>query len=182
MPTINYDGNESFLMSPHFLTTEGYMVKNANVSRDGVPAGTVMGKVTADGTIRPQTKAKLTAAASTDTEISVDNAWVFKVGDSVSVDGGTAADITAVDVENNIITLNAAQTASEGAYVLGTDGSETPVGLSFEYVGFYKTFERGLTKVDGNTVLVIHGKVDTTKMPNYYPETKSALPNIEFVV
>lgn len=182
MPTINYDGNESFLMSPHFLTTEGYMVKNANVSSDGVPEGTVMGKVTADSSIRPQTKAKLTVAASSDTDLEVDNAWVFKVGDSISVDGGTSTTINAIDLETKIITVEDAQTASEGAYVLGTDGSETPVGLSFEYVGFYKTFERGLDKVDGNTVLVIHGKVDTTKIPNYYPETKSALPNIEFVV
>jgi hypothetical protein len=182
MPTINYDGNESFLMSPHFLTTEGYMIKKENVTRDGVPAGTVMGKVTADGSIRPQTKAALTAAVSVNPVIPVDNAWVFKVGDSVTVGGGTAANIIDIDVNAGTITLDADQTASEGDYVLGTDGSETPIGLSLEYVPFYKTFERGLPKVDGNTVLVIHGKVDASKLPNYYPETDSALPNVLFVV
>lgn len=81
-------------------------------------------------------------AAAEATQLSVDDASIFKVGDTavlMKADGSVAEDlgaITAVDANNNTITVTTAVTAAHaiGSYVYVSDGTEKALAILAEPV------------------------------------------------
>lgn len=146
----------------------------ASVGGDTIEAGTIFGKVSADGKVRPLGVSYVTKAeAMAADEFEVADASIFKVGDSVKIGGASAVTLTAVDVANNTISIAAedAQTATLNAAVEIQDGSATAFGVLLSPVT--------VAAATQPVVLLIHGMVYDEAITNALRATQLATAKSE---
>jgi hypothetical protein len=177
MALKEYTGQKEFIKDSHYATSGPITLDADKVGTDNkiVPAGAVLGKVTASGLarMRPVTTVATAIGAGGSSDVVVDDARMFVVGDSISVDGGSANEITAIDYDENTLTLeNAESSIAEDATVTVADGSQTAIGINMSDVN--------LDDGDVAVAYMVHGIVDSSKLIAYDSNVDSALTNIMF--
>ncbi|WP_134119163.1 hypothetical protein [Orenia marismortui] len=94
-----------------------------------IQGGTIVGKVSSTGKARLYTKAAIKTAGSSVKDIELEVPITpFVTGDTVSI-GENTVNITDVNYDTNIITVDSAVTVAAGDVVSGTDGSEKAIGV-----------------------------------------------------
>ncbi|MEM7812569.1 MAG: hypothetical protein AAF532_13935 [Planctomycetota bacterium] len=96
--------------------------------------GWLMGQINASKKCVPLKRTRLDAAAAGATEITVDDASAFAVGDTITVGSATGQTISAINYATGVITLAAAVAQAEDAAVHAEDGSETFIGILGQFV------------------------------------------------
>jgi hypothetical protein len=110
------------------ITLDSTKVRSNSDGKKIISKGHPVGKITANGKYGPYTHTTLSAAAaSTDTTVTVADSSFFVAGDAISVNG-TAATISSINYDTNIITLTAAVGAAKasGDPVDLNDGRQNP--------------------------------------------------------
>ena len=129
-----------------------------------IEAGTIFGKITSGedaGKVRPLGVSYVTQAEGSATStFKVADASVFKVGDSVTIGGGSAVALTVVDVENNTISVDTedAKTAGLNDAVEIQDGSNEAFAVSVEPIDVASAAQP--------VSLIIHGAVYAEAITN----------------
>jgi hypothetical protein len=110
------------------ITLDSTKVRANSDGKNVILKGHPVGKITASGKYGPYTHTTLSAAAaSTDTTITVSDASLLVAGDDIDVNG-TAATISSINYDTNVITLTAAVGVAKasGDSVDLNDGRENP--------------------------------------------------------
>jgi hypothetical protein len=177
MALKEYTGQKEFINDSHYATSGPITLDADKVGTDNkiVPAGAVLGKVTASGLarMRPVTAVATAIGAGGSTEIEVDDARMFVAGDSITVAGGSANVVVSVDYDDNVITVTDSESSiAEDAAVTVADGSQTAIGINMSDVN--------LDDGDVAVAYMVHGIVDSSKLIAYDSNVDSALTNIMF--
>jgi len=115
----------------------------------------VLGVITATGYVRERSRSNASADAATGQKvIAVDDALVFKVGDVLTLEDGTAIgtiDAGGVNVDDNELTCvaNIAIAITDGDAVLASDGSQVAQEIADEAVAATETTNTQLSPYIG---------------------------------
>jgi hypothetical protein len=136
-----YTSMKAFILSDTVLSA---FTKTFDISLlpdvNTIEGGIVVGEVTATGKARLYTKATVKTAGTSITDIELDVPITpFVVGDSVDI-GGSIFNVTDVNYDTNIITVDTAVTVAAGDVIKGTDGSETAIGLLRQNLDLFGDF------------------------------------------
>ncbi|MEM1061303.1 MAG: hypothetical protein AAGJ97_03130 [Planctomycetota bacterium] len=96
--------------------------------------GWPLGRLTATNKCVPLKRTRIDGAASGATNVTVDVADAFAVGDTVTVGATAGQTISAIDYATGVITLAAAVTAADDAVFHAEDGSENCIGFCDELI------------------------------------------------
>lgn len=119
----------------------------------------------------------IVAAADADTDIQVGDASQFDVGDIITVGGGAATAVTAIDVETNTITVEDAQTADDGALVVSAPDGDYRIGTS----ALHWFSAEGYRGQNGLVTTRQHGEARTRALVGLTPDARDALsPMVTF--
>lgn len=134
---------------------EVYSIDGKNTSKtDEIRPGTPLAYITGTKKWCPTKRSLLNGAAADDTDIVVDDARAFKVGDTISVDGGANTTISAIDYDTDTLTVAAGQTADDGSTVVAS-GALAGAGTTRLFLDEHAK----LTNEEGTAVPVSVGKV-----------------------
>lgn len=136
---------------------------------DGViEAGTLVGKVTATGYVRPLTRATLASTPSSEGTITLSASSMFKIGDSIKInDAGAASSVTGVDKTNSTITVTPAVSGNYGQKVEAQDGSATAYAVTIQNVD--------ITSANEGVPCLVHGIAYQDYMKNLDSEARLEL-------
>lgn len=123
-------------------------------------AGLFVGKTTTGGKWRPIPRTQVNGTSGAVTEVILDDASAFKVGDVITIGADTGIEITAIDYDTNTITI-ASTTVADDEAVFAEGGSGVAMGILDDTVD--------LLDADGNAVdqvgrILIAGAVDYDKL------------------
>lgn len=121
-----------------------------------IRAGWICGQITATKKWRPCPRTRVNGTAGAVTEVVVDDASAFIVGDVITIGSDTGITITAIDYSTNTITI-ASTTVADNEVVFAEDGSAIARAILDDHLD--------LLDADGAAVdmvgkLLIDGKVD----------------------
>lgn len=118
----------------HLKQSSGYVNPGTEDGRIGLlKSGTILGRVTADNTLKPLGLAYVPTGAASATQ-ELEDASMFRVGDTLQCyeDDGTTTigdTVTIVSIDGNEIVMSASRTTLDGSIIRRTDGSAVPVGI-----------------------------------------------------
>lgn len=96
-------------------------------------AGWIVGQITASKKWRPCPRSQVNMTGATATEIVLDNAAAFIVGDIVTIGADTDLEITAIDYSTNTITITSTAVA-DNEVVFAQDGSAVARGILDDFL------------------------------------------------
>lgn len=144
----------------------GGIVVDGTKSKDGantnytfeLRAGWAMGRITASGKYCPCKRTQVNGTSGSVTQITVDNAAPFVVGDTITVGGDTGKVITAIDYTANTIDWSGAITVADNDVVFCEDGSGICCGFLADFVRLRNADNDAAE--DKSAKLLIEGKVN----------------------
>lgn len=151
--------NEGLYLPGGGLFDKGY-ADNANTGyTHELRAGLFAGKSTATGKWRPLARTQVLGPVpgTAITEIPVDDASAFKVGDVITVGGDTGNTVTAVNYTTNTVTVSAAIIVADNEPVFAEGGAGVAMGILDDHLVLQD--EDGVA-VDKVGKILIDGKVD----------------------
>lgn len=109
---------------------ERYTLEESNGTTDfgEIQAGTIIGKITASGKVRPCAKTKADGAGAGSSSLTVDDASNFYAGDAVYIAGSDSGE-TVSSKAGNVLTLSGTATWSDDDEIGVGDGSDTALGV-----------------------------------------------------
>jgi hypothetical protein len=144
------------------------MITGVGPSDGEIDAGTLVGKITSSGNVRPLSRATLASTPSAEATLTLSSSSMFKVGDSVKIDdSGSALAVTAVDKTNNTITVTPAASGSYGEKVEAQDGSATAYAVTLQNVD--------ISSANNGVPCLIHGIAYQDYMQNLDSEARTEL-------
>lgn len=166
-----YESLETFTPREFLYSLEKYKIKPGGVQLDGtngkdggntntydIRGGWLLGRITTTGKYVPLKRTRVNMTGATATDIVVDNAAPFVVGDVITIGGDTGLTISAIDYTTNTITI-ASTTVADNDAVFAEDGSGTCRGILGEFARLRNYLN---TAAADKTVTLITGGVINT--------------------
>lgn len=144
--------------------------------------GTPMARITTSKLWVPCKRTRVNGAASASDTIAVDDSRAFKVGDTITVNATGSLTITAIDYDNDELTLDGDVTAADNAVVFGSGalaGSETARCILDEFIDLYdqdaranvdRTFGRGVVKAKLLSTMILGDYASIVAATNFLDE------------
>lgn len=130
---------------------------------DEIRAGTPMAVITATKLWVPCKRTQVNMTGATATDIVVDDARAFKVGDVITIGGDTGLTISAINYSTNTITI-ASTTVADNDAVFAEDGSGVCRGILNEFVKLKDTQFDGTWRNKPFAHLILAGHVDYSQI------------------
>jgi len=141
--------------------------KNGNYTGE-LRQGTLMAQITTSKLWVPCKRTRVNGAVSSSESIVVDDARAFKVGDTITIGATSGLTITAVDYDNDEITVDSdAVDAADNAVVIASGalaGAETCRGVLDEHVDLYDVNTRANVDRAAGRIVTSNAKINTAAL------------------